>query len=201
MPDINKSNVSTGKPKVTGSIYRAVLGTTLPTSASETLNAAFKAMGYVSADGVTNANKISTSAIKAWGGDTVMVSQTDKTDTFSFTLIESLNTDVVSAIFGTANVTGAIATGLTVKATVTFQVWEGDWARFNGEAEFDACDALDSMDDDQIAQIERGESDALNEVYRTAVRLGQIHDYDGGPVKVELDEDHLSDYLEARRNG
>ena len=126
MPDINKSNVSTGKPKVTGSIYRAVLGTTLPTSASETLNAAFKAMGYVSADGVTNANKISTSAIKAWGGDTVMVSQTDKTDTFSFTLIESLNTDVVSAIFGTANVTGAIATGLTVKANADAQA-EASW--------------------------------------------------------------------------
>ena len=91
-------------------------------------------------------------------------------------------------------------TGLTVKATVTFQRWEGDYARFNGEAEFDACDALDSMDDEEIAQIERGEPYALDEVYRTAVRLGQIHDYDG-PFEVELDEDNLSDYLEARRNG
>ena len=91
-------------------------------------------------------------------------------------------------------------TGLTVKATVTFQRWEGDYARFNGEAEFDACDALDSMDDGQIAQIERGEPYALDEVYRTAVRLGQIHDYDG-PFEVDLDEEHLSDYLEARRNG
>ena len=41
---------------------------------------------------------------------------------------------------------GERSTGLTVKATVTFQRWEGDVARFNGEAEFDACDALDSMD-------------------------------------------------------
>ena len=89
-------------------------------------------------------------------------------------------------------------TGLTVKATVTFQRWEGDYARFNGEAEFDACDALDSMDDEKITQIEHGEPYALDEVYKTAVRLGQIHDYDG-PFEVDLDEDNLSDYLEARR--
>lgn len=91
-------------------------------------------------------------------------------------------------------------TGLTVKAFVTFQVWEGDWARFNGEAEFDACDALDDMDDDEIAQIERGDPYALDHVYLRAVSLGQIHGYDG-PFEVELDEDNLSDYLEARRNG
>lgn len=89
-------------------------------------------------------------------------------------------------------------TGLTVKATVTFQRWEGDVARFNGEAEFDACDALDSMDDEMIALVEHGDPNAWDAVYRTAVRLGQIHDYDG-PFEVDLDEDHLSDYLEARK--
>ena len=91
-------------------------------------------------------------------------------------------------------------TGLTVKATVTFQKWEGDIARFNGEAEFDACDALDSMDDDEIAQIERNDPYALDHVYLRAVSFGQIHGYDG-PFEVELDEDNLSDYLEARREG
>lgn len=91
-------------------------------------------------------------------------------------------------------------TGLTVKATVTFQRWEGDVARFNGEAEFDACDALDSMDDEQLAQVERNDPWALDSVYTRAVMFGQIHDYDG-PFEVELDEDNLSDYLEARRNG
>lgn len=89
-------------------------------------------------------------------------------------------------------------TGIAVKATVTFQRWDGDCARFNGEAEFDACDALDSMDDEEIAQVERGDPHALDEVYKAAVRLGQIHDYDG-PFEVELDEDNLSDYLEARK--
>ena len=90
-------------------------------------------------------------------------------------------------------------TGLTVKATVTFQRWEGDYARFNGEAEFDACDALDSMNDEELARIERNDPYTLDNVYFRAVALGQIHDYDG-PFEVELDEDHLSDYLEARRD-
>lgn len=88
-------------------------------------------------------------------------------------------------------------TGLTVKATVTFQRWEGDVARFNGEAEFDACDALDSMDDEMIALVEQGDPNAYDAVYYAAVRLGQIHGYDG-PFEVDLDEDNLSDYLEAR---
>lgn len=91
-------------------------------------------------------------------------------------------------------------TGLTVKATVTFQRWEGDIARFNGEAEFDACDALDSMDDADLAEVERNNPYALDRVYMRAVSLGQIHGYDG-PFEVELDEDNFSDYLEERRNG
>lgn len=91
-------------------------------------------------------------------------------------------------------------TGLTVKATVTFQRWEGDVARFNGEAEFDACDALDSLDDEMIALVDQGDPNAWDAVYYAAVSLGQIHAYDG-PFKVDLDEDNLSDYLEERRNG
>ena len=90
-------------------------------------------------------------------------------------------------------------TGLTVKATVTFQRWEGDYARFNGEAEFDACDALDSMSDEELAQIERNDPYALDNVYLRAIAFGQIHGYDG-PFEVDLDEDNLSDYLEARRS-
>ena len=89
------SNVTAAKPKVGGGIYSAPLGTALPTDATTTLNTAFKNLGYVSEDGVTNSDERSTNDIKAWGGDTVNTVQTEKKDTFKYTLIEALNIDVL----------------------------------------------------------------------------------------------------------
>lgn len=129
------SNVSAGKPKIDGAIYRAPLGTTLPTDASTSLGAAFKAMGYVSSDGLTNSNKTTTSNVKAWGGETVLVLQTDKTDTLAFTLIEALNSDVLSAVFGSDNVSGALATGISISVNADVQeaaIWVVDMV-LNGD--------------------------------------------------------------------
>ena len=67
----NASMVSTGKPKVTGAVHWAPKGTTIPTSVSEALDAAFVDLGYLSEDGVA-INQDNTS-IKAWGGDDVIV--------------------------------------------------------------------------------------------------------------------------------
>lgn len=122
----NVSNVSVGKPKTAGAIFRAPSGTAAPTDATTALAATYKSLGYVSDAGVTNANSPEGGSIKAWGGDTVYTYQSEKTDTFSFTLIESLNDEVLKAVYGSTNVTGALATGLTVKANSTEQesaVW------------------------------------------------------------------------------
>ena len=113
------TNVSAGKPKVGGAIYRAALGSTLPTDASTALDAAFKLLGYVSDDGLTNSNSISSEDIKAWGGDTVLSIQSDYTDTFQFTLLEVLNPEVLKAVYGSTNVSGALATGITIEANST----------------------------------------------------------------------------------
>ena len=110
----NATNVTAGKPNVGGAIYRAPLGTALPTSTTETLNAAFKELGYASADGVVNTNTPETENIRAWGGQTVLTVQNSKDDKFTVTLIETLNEDVLAAVYGDDNVSGDLSTGITV---------------------------------------------------------------------------------------
>lgn len=111
------TNVSVGKPGVSGSVAIAPLGTTLPTDATTALGNAFTYLGYVSEDGVTNSNSPESDTGKAWGGDIVIAFQTGKEDTFTFTLIESLNADVLKSVYGDDNVSGTLATGLEVSAS------------------------------------------------------------------------------------
>lgn len=115
----NVSNVSTGKPRVAGAVFRAPIGTPLPSTATEALDAAFADLGYISEDGVTNENTRDTEEIKAWGGDVVAQPQTGKTDTFGMTFIERKNVEVLKAVYGDENVTGTLATGIQVRSNAT----------------------------------------------------------------------------------
>ena len=123
----NAGNVSAGKPAIGGAVFRAVSGTTAPSDATTTLVAAFKALGYCSEAGLVNSNSPSVTNIKAWGGDRVLTIQKEKEDTFKLTLIEVLNDEVLKAVYGSSNVTGALGTGLTVKANAK-EPEEGVWA-------------------------------------------------------------------------
>ncbi|MDO5015291.1 MAG: phage tail protein [Clostridia bacterium] len=114
---MDKKNVSWAKPKLTGAIFVAPTGTTMPTDATTELDEAFKNLGYVSEDGVSNENSPETDTIKSWGGDSILVTQSEKNDIFSFTLVEAVNIDVLKTVFGENNVQGSIDTGITIKAT------------------------------------------------------------------------------------
>lgn len=114
----NSANVTAGKPRIGGGIYIAPAGTTLPTDAKTALSNDFLALGYVSEDGVTNANSPESENIKAWGGDNVLTIMTSREDTFTFTLIEVMNINVLKLVYGDSNnnVSGALSTGITVTA-------------------------------------------------------------------------------------
>lgn len=120
-------NVSAGKPALNGAVYRAASGTTLPTDATTALSADFKCLGYCGEDGLVNSNSPSTTDIKAWGGDTVLTIQEEKTDTFQVTLLEVLNADVLKAVYGSTNVSGTLSTGVTITANAK-EAEEGVWA-------------------------------------------------------------------------
>lgn len=101
---------------ITGAVFVAPVGTSLPTSTTASLATAFKDLGYISDAGVVNSNSPSNTAIKAWGGDTVLDVQTEKPDTFKMNFIEATNEDVLKLVYGSANVSGSLSSGLTIKA-------------------------------------------------------------------------------------
>jgi hypothetical protein len=94
---VDADNVVVG---VTGAIYQAPIATTLPTNSATALNVAFKELGYVSEEGVSEANGTSTNNIKAWQNGTVVRKvQTEHDVTYTFTLIET-NPEVLAAYYG-----------------------------------------------------------------------------------------------------
>lgn len=133
----NSANVSVGKPAVAGAIFRAPLGTAIPTDAVTALDKAFKGLGHCSDDGLTNEQSTDTDTVPAWGGATVATLTKSVKDSFKFTLIEALNIDVLKTVYGDENVEGDLKTGIKVKSNATPQepcVWVIDMILSGGVA-------------------------------------------------------------------
>lgn len=115
---MNSAYVSAAKPVVTGAVYRAAVGTTLPTNTTTDITevSAWVELGYVSADGITNSNSPNSSDIVAWGGDVVYTASGEKPDTFQMTLLEVTNVNVLETVYGEDNVSGTLAAGIAIEA-------------------------------------------------------------------------------------
>ena len=110
---VDATKVAAGTPLVTGGILAAPLGSTLPTTADGSLDAAFKALGYAAEDGlVPSGDAASTTDIKAWGGAIVAsLTDTPATKKYTFTLIEAFSRGVNEFVYGVGNVTFTAASG------------------------------------------------------------------------------------------
>ena len=90
---------------VDGVVSVAPTGTAAPTSAVAALNAAFKDLGYVSEDGVTETSNQTTEPVRAWQKNKVVRTLVTEGDVqFQFTLIQT-SADVIAFYYG-----GTVAT-------------------------------------------------------------------------------------------
>lgn len=108
------ANVTAAKPKAGGALHVGATTATLPTSTDGTLTG-FTALGNISDDGLDNDMSTTSEDTRAWGGEVVLSSQTESNDTFSCTLLDSLDVNVLKEVYGAANVSGTLATGISIK--------------------------------------------------------------------------------------
>ncbi|MFR9750509.1 hypothetical protein ACL02S_05685 [Nocardia sp. 004] len=103
--------IGAGTPiSVTGGVLVAPLGATLPIGTSETPDAAFKPLGYVSEDGIESKGERRIEMVKDWNADIIANLQTEHSVRFGLTLYAVWDQDVLTEVFGEGNVTPAPAT-------------------------------------------------------------------------------------------
>lgn len=107
------TNVLVPGPLVTGGVLVAPIGTALPADEAVVLNVAFTALGYVTDDGVENADSIDSDTVRAWGGLIIATPMTSRSATFAFTMAEYFNADVHKLVWGDAQVQTIPATATT----------------------------------------------------------------------------------------
>lgn len=159
--NVNANKVTTGKPKVTGAVFNAPIGTTLPTDATTALDAAFICVGHITEDGVENSQELTTNTIKAWGGNIVYNPLSEFVDSFKFSMLEALNGNAMKAYYGDDNVT---IDGTTIKVNVGAhdmpeRVWVFETALRDGairrlvlpDAQVSAREAITYKDEEALA--------------------------------------------------
>lgn len=118
----------------TGNVYFAAVGTTLPTDVTTALNAAFKPVGYVDPDALTETLSVSTEKVRAWqkkAGVRTLVTEFDWT--FQFKAIET-SPLVLELFYGGADSATALGVSTTtipielatVQKACVIEITDGD---------------------------------------------------------------------------
>lgn len=107
----DSSKVTAAKPNAAGPIYIAPFGTSLPTKVSDTLAQAFKPLGLISEDGVEQSFTVDSVTVKDWEGKPVANMRTGFESSIAYKMLESINVEVLKAIYGSTNVTTDQQTG------------------------------------------------------------------------------------------
>lgn len=133
MASNDTSAIHAGRPAVTGGVFTAPLGTTLPDDASTALEADFVGLGYVGEDGLSETNSRDSEQIREWGGKVVKVLQTDTENTYQLTLLQSGSPDVLKEVYGEDNVSvvGSKTTITNDFSELPHKVWVFDMAEGN----------------------------------------------------------------------
>lgn len=106
----NALNVYAAEPMSTGGIIVFPLGTAPPAEpddpegATAPLDASGVDLGHVGDDGVTETADRTIDRKRNWGGVVVKVLQTEYNHSYKLILLESLNADVLKAVYGADNV-------------------------------------------------------------------------------------------------
>lgn len=161
MPN-SSANVVAGSPLATGGVLIGPLSTAAPTSAKGSLAAGFVGAGYIGEDGLTETNERSSDNIRAWGGDTVKVVQTEHDISYSFMFLETLNSDVLKAVYGDSNVTTTASVAAIAAPSITLGATATTGGTFAAGTYFWKVTATDAF----------GETVGSNEVSATLVASG-----------------------------
>lgn len=115
MAELNPDAVRVG---VTGTVWVAPTGTALPTDVTTALNAAFKSVGFISEDALTEALDITIERLRAWQRPVGIRSLTTEVEwTFQFGMLET-SPLVLDLYYGGATTT--VASGV---ATTAIKAW------------------------------------------------------------------------------
>ncbi|MFD3511054.1 hypothetical protein [Nocardia sp. NPDC058666] len=115
LPSSNFIGAGTPNLAVSGGVLVAPLNTVLPTTAAGVIAPAFKALGYVSEDGIESLGERKVETVKDWNADIIAQLQTEHSVRFGLTLYAVWDQDVLAEIFGENNVTATAATSTSGK--------------------------------------------------------------------------------------